>query len=797
MTRKTIVVLFMIMISDVLNAQAPQKMSFQAVIRNASNAVVSRSNVGIRISVLQGTSTGTIVYAETQNTTTNFNGLISLQIGTGTIVSGNFSLIDWANGPYFIKTETDPNGGTDYAIVGSSELLSVPYALFALNTNSTNSVDDNLGSSTDKIDLATLQLNKEITVTINKSLSFGTIGNIIITNTEANHFEGSFISYNKTTGQLVLRTTEVIGNGSFSYWTVAINSARGYSGLNGTIGVNGLTGSDGAVGATGATGANGIDGSIGGEPLINIGHSTQYYRGDKTWQTLNALTVGLGNIDNTADLNKSTYSATKLTTPRNINGISFDGSHDITISSASIDATNLVKGVILLGGDLNGIGSSTLTPTISLNAITNEKIADNAITTSKILDENITESKITNLAVTDSKILSISGSKITGNITGKAANITGILAIANGGTGAINAAGAKVAIGLSNVDNTSDLDKPISTATTAFVLANSDTYNAITAGNEIFTTSTSDVLATGLSFTPPAGKYIVNFNSQYTIEAGDRTGQAQLDLTDAYANLMARTVTNSTHGVGYGAGETLSPGVYRTAGAVTTTGTLTLDAGGNSNAEFIFQFGAAMSTGAGFKIVLTNGASACNVYWIAEGAIAIGASTEMKGMLISNSGAVSLGSMSDVQGNLFSSGGAIGIDASTISRINGCANNFGSINNFAIFSKTGNVSNAGVSTISGDIASNSGTVTGFGTATLNGNIYTSGISIATANFSVYQNGILIPYSTRKRTSALNIGEITLQALATIGNGENVEIRWNIDLGKVKMQNRIFTIQHVR
>jgi len=535
----------------------------------------------------------------------------------------------------------------------------------------------------------------------------------------------------------------------------------------------------------------------GKEPTILPGASNQYYRGDKTWQILNANAVGLNNVDNTSDFNKSTLSATKLTTARNINGISFDGSQDIIITANTNDATSLIKGRILLGGDLNGIGSSSLTPIISLAAISNEKIADNAISSSKILDGAIIESKIANLAVTDSKIVTISGSKVTGEITGKAANITGILALANGGTGSTTAAGAKTAIGLSNVNNTSDLNKPVSTATAAYVLANSDAYNSITAGNEIFTTSASYVLADGLSFSPPAGKYIVNFNSQYIIEPGDRTGQAQIDLTEAYANLMARTVTNSTHGVGYGAGETLSPGVYRTAGAVTTTGTLTLDAGGNPNAEFIFQFGAAMSTGAGFSVILTNGASACNVYWITEGAIALGASTIMRGMLISNSGAVSIGSMSNVQGNLFSSGGAIGIDASIISRISGCTNNFGSINNFAAFSKTGNISNAGASTITGDIASNSGTITGFGTATLNGNLYSAGINNATANFSIYQNGVLIPFSSRKRTSSMNLGEIILQTVATIGEGENLDIRWNIDLGKVKMQNRIFTIQHVR
>ena len=114
-------------------AQAPQKMSYQAVIRNSSNALVTSKVVGMKISVLQGSSTATAVYEETQNPTTNANGLVSLEIGTGTPVIGTFAGIKWAEGPYFIKTETDPMGGTNYTIVGTNELLSVPYALFSVN----------------------------------------------------------------------------------------------------------------------------------------------------------------------------------------------------------------------------------------------------------------------------------------------------------------------------------------------------------------------------------------------------------------------------------------------------------------------------------------------------------------------------------------------------------------------------------------------------------------------------------------------------------------------------------------
>ena len=129
-------ILAAVLLTATMWAQTPQKMSYQAVIRNSSDVLVTNTQIGMEINIRQGSSTGTVVYTETQTPTTNANGLVSIEIGGGTVASGNFSSINWANGPYFVKTETDPNGATGgiaYTITGTSQLLSVPYALYAAN----------------------------------------------------------------------------------------------------------------------------------------------------------------------------------------------------------------------------------------------------------------------------------------------------------------------------------------------------------------------------------------------------------------------------------------------------------------------------------------------------------------------------------------------------------------------------------------------------------------------------------------------------------------------------------------
>lgn len=118
-------------------AQVPQKMSYQAVVRDATNALVTSAPIGMRVSILQFAAAGPAVYVEIQTPVTNLNGLASIEIGAGTVVSGSFSAIDWSAGQYFIKTETDPTGGSGYTITGTTQLLSVPYALYAEKSGTT------------------------------------------------------------------------------------------------------------------------------------------------------------------------------------------------------------------------------------------------------------------------------------------------------------------------------------------------------------------------------------------------------------------------------------------------------------------------------------------------------------------------------------------------------------------------------------------------------------------------------------------------------------------------------------
>ena len=141
MKRLLLLVLVIALTTGITSAQSPEMFNYQSVARDDQGNVLSNQNVGIKISILQGSASGTVVYEEEHSKTTNAQGLVNLKIGDGSAISGTFSNIDWSSGPYFIKVGLDDSGGSSYSTMGTSQLVSVPYAKYAESSGNSFSGD--------------------------------------------------------------------------------------------------------------------------------------------------------------------------------------------------------------------------------------------------------------------------------------------------------------------------------------------------------------------------------------------------------------------------------------------------------------------------------------------------------------------------------------------------------------------------------------------------------------------------------------------------------------------------------
>jgi hypothetical protein len=119
------------LLATTLFAQAPQSINYQGAARSLTGAALENQTIGLRIAIRQGSVDGQIAYQETHTTTTNGLGIFSLRIGSGGVVTGSFEQIDWGGSSHFLEIELDEAGGADYQLIGTSELLSVPYSLYA------------------------------------------------------------------------------------------------------------------------------------------------------------------------------------------------------------------------------------------------------------------------------------------------------------------------------------------------------------------------------------------------------------------------------------------------------------------------------------------------------------------------------------------------------------------------------------------------------------------------------------------------------------------------------------------
>jgi hypothetical protein len=263
---------------------------------------------------LQGSSTGTVAYSETQTISTNANGLVSLEIGSGSALAGTFAGINWATGPYFIKTETDPTGGTTYSITGTSQLMSVPYALFsASGTTGAQGIQGIQGLP-------------------GANGTNGTIGATGLTGATGAAGTNGANGLDGATGAAGTNGTNGLDGATGAAGT------NGTNGLDGAIGLTGATGTDGAPGAAGAAGTNGATGLTGAAGINGADGAT-----------------GLAGIDG-AD------GATGLTGPEGAQGNT--GAAGAANTSWSIDAgdniTNTNSGYTAISSDLDVGGNTNL-----------------------------------------------------------------------------------------------------------------------------------------------------------------------------------------------------------------------------------------------------------------------------------------------------------------------------------------------------------------------------------------------------------------------------------------------------
>lgn len=244
---KKIFTIILFLVAGGIFAQAPQKMSYQSVVRNSAGTLITNAPVGVKISILQGTATGTAVFAETHAVSSNANGLVTLEIGSGTAVTATFGSINWASGPYFIKTEIDPSGGTTYTISGTNQLMSVPYALYAANSPAGATGPQGVPGPTGPAGA------QGVAGPIGPAGPAGATGN-----TGAQGPAGATGDTGPAGAQGIAGPIGPIGPAG----PAGATGAQGPAGAQGVAGPAGPTGATGATGATGPAGPSGSSGAI-------------------------------------------------------------------------------------------------------------------------------------------------------------------------------------------------------------------------------------------------------------------------------------------------------------------------------------------------------------------------------------------------------------------------------------------------------------------------------------------------------------------------------------------------------
>ncbi len=256
-------ILLLLVLTATAGAQAPQKFNYQAIARNASGAIIPNQTISVRFTIRDISETGPVLYQETQALQTNQLGLFYTAIGIGPAGIGTFNTIDWGSGPKFLQVEFDPAGGSNYLIVGSSQLISVPYALYAETAGN--------GGAAGATGPTGLPGPAGVTGTQGATGPTGPTGVDGVTGPTGP--QGSGGGATGATGPTGADGIQGITGATGPTGADGPTGAQGDAGPTGptgpqgsgggATGATGPTGADGAQGATGATGPSGLDGATG------------------------------------------------------------------------------------------------------------------------------------------------------------------------------------------------------------------------------------------------------------------------------------------------------------------------------------------------------------------------------------------------------------------------------------------------------------------------------------------------------------------------------------------------------